>query len=58
MMDQENKLNTREALPLLPGVSRGKLDAPPPPRRSPYRERRLPARRSRPRGRARRRRGT
>jgi general secretion pathway protein D len=31
MMDQENKLNTREALPLLPGVSRGKLDAPPPP---------------------------
>jgi general secretion pathway protein D len=30
MMDQENKLNTREALPLLPGVSRGKLDAPPP----------------------------
>ncbi len=32
MMDQENKLNTREALPLLPGVSRGKLDAPPPPK--------------------------
>jgi general secretion pathway protein D len=31
MMDQENKLNTREAVPLLPGVSRGKLDAPPPP---------------------------
>jgi general secretion pathway protein D len=31
MMDQENKLNTREALPLLPGVSRGKLEAPPPP---------------------------
>ena len=31
MMDQENKLNTREALPLLPGVSRGKLDALPPP---------------------------
>jgi len=31
MMDQEKKLNTREALPLLPGVSRGKLDAPPPP---------------------------
>ncbi len=30
MMDQENNLNTREALPLLPGVSRGKLDAPPP----------------------------
>jgi general secretion pathway protein D len=32
MMDQENRLNTREALPLLPGVSRGKLDAPPPPK--------------------------
>jgi len=31
MMDQENKLNTREAVPLLPGVSRGKLDPPPPP---------------------------
>jgi general secretion pathway protein D len=31
MMDQENKLNTREVLPLLPGESRGKLDAPPPP---------------------------
>ena len=31
MIDQEKGLNTREALPLLPGVSRGKLDAPPPP---------------------------
>jgi general secretion pathway protein D len=31
MMDQEKKLDTREAVPLLPGVSRGKLDAPPPP---------------------------
>jgi general secretion pathway protein D len=31
MMDQEKKLETREAVPLLPGVSRGKLDAPPPP---------------------------
>jgi general secretion pathway protein D len=31
MMDQEKDLNRREALPLLPGVSRGKLDALPPP---------------------------
>ena len=31
MQDQQKSLNRREALPLLPGVSRGKLDAPPPP---------------------------
>jgi general secretion pathway protein D len=31
MMDQQKDLNRREALPLLPGVSRGKLDALPPP---------------------------
>jgi general secretion pathway protein D len=31
MMDQQKDLNQREALPLLPGVSRGKLDALPPP---------------------------
>jgi len=31
MMDQQKDLNRREALPLLPGVSRGKLEAPPPP---------------------------
>jgi general secretion pathway protein D len=31
MMDQEKNLNTREALPLLPGVPRGKLETPPPP---------------------------
>jgi general secretion pathway protein D len=31
MMDQEQKLNTREVLPLLPGVSRGKLPPLPPP---------------------------
>ena len=31
MMDQQKNLNRREALPLLPGVSRGKLEAPPPP---------------------------
>jgi len=30
MMDQQKDLNRREALPLLPGVSRGKLEAPPP----------------------------
>ncbi len=30
MRDQEQGLNEREALPLLPGVSRGKLEAPPP----------------------------
>src|SRR5207245_8927608 len=30
MQDQQKSLNRREALPLLPGVSRGKLDAPPP----------------------------
>ena len=32
MMDQQKDLNRREALPLLPGVSRGKLEAPPPPK--------------------------
>jgi len=31
MQDQQKSLNRREALPLLPGVSRGKLDSPPPP---------------------------
>src|SRR5438477_386921 len=31
MQDQQKSLNRREVLPLLPGVSRGKLDAPPPP---------------------------
>jgi len=31
MMDQQKGLKEREALPLLPGVSRGKLDALPPP---------------------------
>src|SRR5256885_14822003 len=31
MVDQQKNLNRREALPLLPGVSRGKLEAPPPP---------------------------
>lgn len=31
MMDQEQKLNAREVLPLLPGVSRGKLPPLPPP---------------------------
>jgi general secretion pathway protein D len=31
MMDQEKKLNEREAVPLLPGVTRGKLEPPPPP---------------------------
>jgi len=31
MMDQQKDLNRREALPLLPGVSRGKLDPLPPP---------------------------
>src|SRR5207302_571389 len=31
MQDQQKSLNRREALPLLPGVSRGKLDAPPTP---------------------------
>jgi len=31
MMDQQQDLNRREALPLLPGVSRGKLEAPPKP---------------------------
>ena len=30
MIDQQKDLNRREALPLLPGVSRGKLDSPPP----------------------------
>ncbi len=30
MIDQQKDLNRREALPLLPGVSRGKLDPPPP----------------------------
>src|SRR5256885_10772684 len=30
MMDQQKDLNRREALPLLPGVSRGKLEPPPP----------------------------
>jgi general secretion pathway protein D len=30
MMDQEKKLNEREAVPLLPGVTRGKLEPPPP----------------------------
>jgi general secretion pathway protein D len=30
MRDQEQGLNEREAVPLLPGVSRGKLEAPPP----------------------------
>src|SRR5256885_12597618 len=34
MMDQQKDLNRREALPLLPGVSRGKLEAPPPPPQS------------------------
>jgi general secretion pathway protein D len=29
MIDQQKDLNRREALPLLPGVSRGKLDSPP-----------------------------
>jgi len=31
MMDQQKDLSRREALPLLPGVSRGKLEPPPPP---------------------------
>jgi general secretion pathway protein D len=31
MQDQQKSLNQREVLPLLPGVSRGRLDAPPPP---------------------------
>jgi general secretion pathway protein D len=31
MIDQEKKLNIREAVPLLPGVSRGKLEPLPPP---------------------------
>jgi general secretion pathway protein D len=35
MMDQQKDLNRREALPLLPGVSRGKLDALPPPPKPP-----------------------
>jgi len=30
MIDQQKKLNTREALPLLPGVSRGKMPPAPP----------------------------
>ena len=32
MMDQQKDLSRREALPLLPGVSRGKLEPPPPPK--------------------------
>jgi len=31
MLDQQKDLERREVLPLLPGVSRGKLDPPPPP---------------------------
>jgi general secretion pathway protein D len=31
MMDQEKKLDTREAVPMLPGVTRGKLEPLPPP---------------------------